>query len=422
MKTRFLLFSALIALFSGKVSTYAQSSNPVLDTIIMGAGYSNEVYYSMADGIKGSVNRKLWDIAFRASTRSASILTNDAIVQLYTYPKSDTSGWSSVDTAGITSWATMVNSTTDWETGAFNQYQKGHPDYGWGKYNAVTHDLTGDSLFVIVLRDGSFRKLWIEKKYSAENKFDFRYAHLDGSGDTAVTLDCSQYVAKNFIGFSLIDGKVVDYEPVPASTWDILFTKYAYTYPDGVQYPVTGVLDNYDIKVNKFHPVALDFLGFDIYKMDSTRSPIGWEWKSFNGTSYDVVDSLVYFVENKAGNIYKLIFKEFVGSSTGRIVLQKELISLSSVQENPQSSFNLAVYPNPVVDNTIHLVVNPGSSSTIHITLSDITGHIIWNQGYAIQPNELNTLSIPGCQIPGGVYLLRVTSGTLNLSKKVIVQ
>jgi hypothetical protein len=54
----------------------------------------------MANGNTGAVNRKQWDIAFRASRMSASILTNDAAnnnpiglngVELYTYGNSDTS-------------------------------------------------------------------------------------------------------------------------------------------------------------------------------------------------------------------------------------------------------------------------------------------------------------------------------------------
>jgi hypothetical protein len=177
-----------------------------------------------------------------------------------------------------------VNSTTDWETGAFCQNQLGHPDYGWGRYNSASHDVVGDSLYLIKLRDGSLRKLWIMRKYSSLNTYEFRYANLDGSGDTTVVLDCNPYSDKNFVGFSLTTNQVVDFEPVSSTDWDILFTKYMYTYPDGVLYPVTGVLSNYDIKVNKFEHVAPDFRAFDPAAMDSSRSAIGWDWKYLDGS------------------------------------------------------------------------------------------------------------------------------------------
>ncbi|MEI6175058.1 MAG: hypothetical protein WCR01_15035 [Bacteroidota bacterium] len=138
------------------------------DSVVMSAGYANEVYYSMENGIIQTSPRATWDISFRTSKRSSSILTNDgAGVVLYTYPKADTAGWASVDTAGLSSWQPMYNDPTDWENGAFSRNAKGHPDYGWGIYNDVTHDLTGDSLFVIKLRDGSFKKLRIVKKFSS---------------------------------------------------------------------------------------------------------------------------------------------------------------------------------------------------------------------------------------------------------------
>jgi len=213
MKTKFYAFVALvITAIVSAVPTHGQKAGPVADSVFMGASYINEVYYSLKSGNKGAVNRKQWDIAFRASRMSASIITNDAAnnnsigllgVELYAYPKSDTSGWATVDTIGIKKWKNLVNSTTDWEEGAFCRNQKGHPDYGWGKYNAASHNVVGDSLFVIRLRDGSYKKLWIKVKYSSLNTFDIRYANLDGSGDKTVTLDCKPYETKNFVGYSL---------------------------------------------------------------------------------------------------------------------------------------------------------------------------------------------------------------------------
>jgi hypothetical protein len=426
------IFVALLATtFSGILPVMGQKVGPVTDTISMGPGYAKEIYYSMAAGNKGTVDRKQWDIAFRASRLSASILTNDGAnnnpiglsgVELYTYPKSDSSGWATVDTAGLFGWKKMVNSTTDWEVGAFDQNQLGHPDYGWGKYNTATHDVVGDSLYIIKLRDGSLRKLFIKRKYSSLNMIEFRYANIDGTNDNTVTVDCNPYAAKNFVGYSITTNQVVDFEPVVSSDWDILFTRYMYTYPDGVQYPVVGVLSNYKTKVNRFDHVAPDFRIFDLESMDSTRSPIGWEWKYLDANFiFHVQDSLVHFIQDKGGNIHRLVFKEFVGSSSGRIVLEKEMISATGIGETGKVDFNAAVYPNPVSE-VMNVVINPENGSSAVISILDMSGRTVFSRKYEVQSNTLSTLQIPVIDFPAGAYIVKMQIGGNSISRKVIIK
>lgn len=426
MNTKLYTFVAILATtLAGMVPAFAQQTGPVTDTIYMGAGYANEIYYSLSAGKKGAVARNQWDIAFRANIMSSSIITNDGSgVELYSYPKSNNSGWTTVDTAGITGWTKMVNSISDWEEGAFCRNQKGHPDYGWGKYNDVTHNITGDSLFVIKLPDGSFRKLWIVKKFSSLNTYEFRYANLDGTSDNTVTLDCSPYAAKNYIGYSLSENKAVDFEPVLSSQWDILFTKYMYTYPlesstPGALYGVTGVLSNFKVKVKKYQEVVNGFPLLDTHTMDSTRAPIGHDWKVYNN-GYKVVDPLVYFVQDKSGMIYKLIFKEFVGSSTGRIVLQKEMFSTTGLDKAEGSGFNAAVYPNPAID-VMNLVVNPGKSKSVLISVVDLSGRSVLSKKYDLQQGDLSTVQIPVQHLKSGMYTVTIQSGANAISRKVLV-
>jgi len=385
----------------------------------------------MAAGNKGTVDRKQWDIAFRASRLSASILTNDGAnnnpiglsgVELYTYPKSDSSGWATVDTTGLFGWKKMVNSTTDWEVGAFDQNQLGHPDYGWGKYNTATHDVIGDSLYIIKLRDGSLRKLFIRRKFSSLNMIEFRYANIDGTNDKTVTVDCNPYATKNFVGYSITTDQVVDFEPVVSADWDILFTRYMYTYPDGVQYPVVGVLSNYKTKVNRFDHVAPDFRIFDLESMDSTRSPIGWEWKALDANFiFHVQDSLVHFVQDKSGNIHRLVFKEFVGSSSGRIVLEKEMISATGIGETGKVEFNAAIYPNPV-SNVMNVVINPENESSAVISMHDMSGRTVLSRKFEVQSNTLSTLQISVMDFPAGAYIVKMQVGSNSISRKVIIK
>ena len=309
--------------------TLQVSSQPVLtaDSVTMGAGYADEVYYNMTSGSVLVSPRNTWDIAFRTNPFSSGILTNDGNgVVLYTYPGSDTTGWATLDTAGISTWTPMYNDPNDWENGAFSRNALGHPDYGWGRYNDVTHNLTGDSLFVIRVNETTWLKLWIIKKYSAASTYTFRFANLDGTSQHDVTLDCMPYIAEDYLGYSLVNNEIVEFQPAVAD-WDIVFTKYMSVQSEGTVYPVTGVLTNPENYTKRFHPVPLDFYDWVQNAWDSTRSGIGWDWKQFSGTAYEIVDSNVYFVRDHAGDIHKLVFTAFAGSSSGKIVFDKGKIS-----------------------------------------------------------------------------------------------
>jgi hypothetical protein len=423
MKNKFYTLVALFATtFAGIVPAMGQYAGTVTDTVIMGPSYSNEIYYSMSAGEQGKASRSTWDVAFRANRMSASILINDGSgVELYSYPTTDTSGWATVDTAGLSGWPKMFNSTTDWETGAFVHNEKGHPDYGWGKYNSVSHNVVGDSLFIIKLCDGSFHKIWIKEKYSSYNIFEFRTAHINGSGDTTISLDCTPYAAKNFVGYSIATNQVVDFEPVVSAQWDLLFTKYM-GIVQATPYPVVGVLSNYHTKVTKMDSVAPDYISSE-KATDSTRSVIGYDWKSFSNETftYKITDSVAYFVQDISGQIHKLVFKEFAGGTTGRIVMNTELISLTGVNEVAKSGFNATVYPNPVSD-VMNLVLNPGKSKSVMISVLDMSGRTVLNKKFEIQAEDLSTLKIPVSELPSGMYMVRIQAGTNVMARKMIVK
>lgn len=422
MKTRLYTFVALLATtFTGIVPAMAQFKGTISDSVLMGPSYANEVYYSMSAGNQGTANRSTWDIAFRANRMSASILTNDGLgVELYSYPKTDSSGWAAVDTSGLSGWTKMYNSLTDWETGAFVQNQKGHPDYGWGKYNSVTHNVVGDSLFIIKLRDGSYRKIRIIEKYSSDNVFEFRVASLDNSTDKTILLDCSPYAAKNFVGYSISTDDIIDFEPVASTNWDILFTKYMGV-NNGQPYPVIGVLSNYNTKVRKMEHIAPDFISSEA-ATDSTRSTIGYDWKTFNMSSFKYVlaDSVAYFVQDRSGEIHKLVFTKFGGSSNGLIGFNTELISLTGFSETDKSGFNAAVYPNPI-NQIMNLAINPGQSKLAMVSLMDMSGRTVFNKRYELQSAELSTLKVPVYGLPSGMYMVKIQAGGKVISRKIII-
>ena len=398
------------------------------DSIIMGAAYVNDVYYSLKNGVIAIPPRENWDIAFRTYAMSSSILTNGAAgVILYAYPKSDTSGWATLDTNGLYAWKPLYNSIKDWEQGAFMANAGKFPDYGWGVYNSTTHKLFGDSLFVIKLRDGSFRKIWIVEK-DAQNKYFVRYANLNGTKDTTVITDCKLYKTKEFVGFSITGNAVVDREP-QKTDWDLLFTKYVEKLNGGpgifVDYPVMGILKNTKVFISEVRGVNQQtYEDYTAHPFDSSDiSIIGRDWKKSVGQPpvYTMVDTLVYFIsDTSSGAIYKLYFTGFEDGTNGngKVSFYTKLLTPNSIQEHNVAA-NMVVYPNPATSSNINLVYRLDDVKEFTLDLIDINGRIISTHRIYNKPG-LNTISISD-KLDKGLYIARISTGKNIISSRFVI-
>jgi len=289
--------------------------------ISLGASYANDIYYSFENGVVATKPRNEWHIGFSTNAMSSSILTNAGTgIYLYMYQSGDNINWNSpIDTTGF-NWKVLPNSNVTWEEGAFGHTAGEFPDYGWGKYDMATHNLTGTAIFIIKLAANDYRKVMIESKSSAAKTYVFKYSNLDGSNSETVTLDCKPYASKNFVYYSLTGKQIVDHEPA-TSDWDIVFTKY---YDEVMNYIVTGALSNIDYSVLQVDDVTdpkvfNDTTGTYINNIDA----IGADWKSFNLEAfiYNVDSNSVFMVKNPEGNIHKLYFTKFDGSATGNLTM-----------------------------------------------------------------------------------------------------
>lgn len=321
------------------------SSNNGPDTIklAMGASYANDVYYKLDSGVVATVPRNTWDIAFHISTMGATILTNDGNnVVLYAYPDGDTTAWKTISTANISSWKALYNSDTTWTLGAFERNTKGHPDYGWGVYNSSTHDVVGDSLFVIKLNGGQLKKLWIHKKYSTQNIYKITYANLDGTDSITKLIDCKPYTGKNFVYYSLTTNAVVDREPAK-NKWDFVLTKYMVLIPAGPQVmaqSVTGILTNTmrlntmgvvsytGVRAAKLENADPSVTDFSTAQFSTSISTIGYDWKdavSYTPPTYTVKDDRVYFIKRPDGTVFKIVFVAFDASAGVATFVEQKL-------------------------------------------------------------------------------------------------
>ena len=230
---------ACIALWQINSTSKAQATT---DTVSLGTGYTNQLWYSLPNNEQGTAPKNNWDLMFDVSGFGSSIHINSITgTQLWRYTAADTSGWPTLDTAGIDGWTPLYNSDTSWIFGAFDKGMvfSNPNDLGWGVYNSITHIVTGDSLYVIKLASGAYKKLWIQSL--ASGNYNFKYANIDGSSQQSGTIVKSAYSGKNFAYFSLQSNMALDREPASAN-WDLLFTQYTAFIPS--PYTVAGVLLN----------------------------------------------------------------------------------------------------------------------------------------------------------------------------------
>lgn len=375
--------------------------------------YPNEVYFSLTNGEVKTVARNTWDIAFYSAAFSAGIISNDgANVGLWAYPNAGIEGWETFDTTNIQSWTKLYNNNSDWEEGSFNIFSKGHPDYGWGIYSMTSHNVVGDSLYLIKPVDGIYRKLHIVKKISTENKFIIRYANVDGSNEHTDTLDVTPYTDRLFMAFSFSSG-IVDREP-PKADWDLLFTRY-YDSVMNTPYPVNGVLINNNLSVARVNPAAPDFTDWSGLDFVNKINIIGHDWKSYNlsASQWEMTDSLAYFIRKENGPVVKLVFEAFSGSASGTTTFNLTTVSSTGLNENTLTGITL--FPNPVVGSLNIRCEQPLNNA--RITLTDLSGRIV-KQLFNVNAPEV---SIDTDGIAPGTYILHIADSRQQGNFKLIV-
>src|SRR5690606_16438540 len=99
---------------------------------------------------------------------------------------------------------------------------------------------------------------------------------------------------------------------------------------DTVPYVVSGIFTNIGVGVIKAEGVDAD--SYEAYEADAfteLKNAIGHLWKSYDMASgeYVVADSTVFFVQDLAGDIWKVVFTAFGGSATGDMVFSKKKLT-----------------------------------------------------------------------------------------------
>jgi hypothetical protein len=413
MKTERIWLTALLGLLLGGWA----SAQTIRDTVILRVRRTNEslrlVYYRLSDGYRldtASFNR--WHLAFEVPGFTAAIRANlgAGMVVWRTSRAATSAEWTALSLNDTLQ--RLYDSETQWTIGAFNTTANplDNFDLGWGNYNLTTHVIAGDSLYILRLPNGTFRKLWIDRLQSGI--YYFKYANLDGTGEVDAQAPKSLAPRRGFVYYNFLSQEALNLEPVD-SLWDLVFTQYLSFFPSaGLHYAVLGALQNRRVAVARIplSPSANpDTLSWQSAPYDTLINAIGHDWKQYDmqNNLWLVADSVYYLVRTRNREVWRMRFVAF-GDSTApdnaqvryAVIERKKLGSVSLLGS---SFLNVQVfaYPNPATEG---IWVTTRESGPIQVEVYDLAGQRVLSQvgeGSAF-------LYVPRQGLPSGLYFLRV--------------
>ncbi|MFC2106765.1 HmuY family protein [Bacteroidota bacterium] len=283
--------------------------------------YLYQVYYSLSNDAVVSQNLKgEWDLGFDCSESGWRIILNSSCF-MYAANTGDKDISLSTDTTGLT-----------WK---FDK-SDGNPDSNaigrWFEYNTVDSSLVYPAEVYVFNRGynekGKLRGL---KKVVfdslSQNVYYLRFADIDGSNITSVTISKEDHVNYTFLNFDN-GGQQLTLEP-NKQDWDLLFTQYTtLLFTDDGQpkdYLLTGVLLNpYNTKA--MQDSSINFFNVDYsvatgFNLTNDLDVIGYDWKDIVGdvnsgqVTYVIIPNLYYVIQDKMGFYYKLRFISFYNNA-----------------------------------------------------------------------------------------------------------
>lgn len=406
-------------LFSGaQVTTVSDSVSTEPNNIY-------RVYYNLATGGKVAVSDTDWHLAFSVSqsmtVAAVTIRINGHIgVSAWVAENNDTTTFTSLtDTNGL-ALRPLIDDDYNLGEGALNSNANPNNafDFGWGLYNENTHNLNGDSVFLIQLPDGSFKKFFVED-LNYDTAWDIEYANLDNSQRTYLHIPKLPYANKEFVYLNLETDSILDKEPA-ATYWDLLFLKYEATNVPGLPpgwttYPVAGVWVNPLITAARDSGVNVDSNSYAGLRFTDTLNTIGWNFVNYNmnTNTYSVVPSQDYFIKGNDANYYKLVFTNsgYGTDATGVFYFDKTQLTSSTAVQNVADPDLISIFPNPA-RQTLNIMLSQPATS---VQIADISGRVISDLHVTNKFMQIDISSLAS-----GVYILSV-KGTDNISTSKFV-
>lgn len=414
--------------FAGLIASFALFAQTEFDskTLSIGQNYPNQAFYSLENGEVANVDNTNWDLAFSATGMNSTFRINHAAgAKVWLYPNGGFDQWNSIDTNGLSAWPELVNSTESWEMGALSQSADPTDpfDLGWGTYDIITHQVSGNRIFILQTRNGEYKKLFIESL--ASGTYHVKTANLDGSNEEDHDFVKGEFANKNFGYFDFDSGNTLDREPANTE-WDLLFTKYGEEIQMGpgnsVVYGVSGVLANADVETMKLYPLDDVYTEQDTFSgtFDASISTIGRSWKSFDRINmvWNIEDSTAYLVKTRNNAVWQVVFTGF--DSDGNYEFEKKQLSAgtTSLNENERSQL-INIFPNPAHD-VIQVALDINQNQRIEFNLYSLQGQLVQQQVERV--GGFTSIQMNMDAVPTGIYLLTVEGEDLSTTQRIVKQ
>ena len=406
------------------VSTGLTAQTPVLDSVEMGNGYANEVYYILEDGTKSPQAYADWHIGFSTAAQSATIFSNAKNTTVRLWPNGTNADFdTNIDITDIASWPALINDSVSFENGSYNSHSLGMTfnmgvpvsiDAGWGVYSFSDHVLRGDSLYLVTIGTDVYKVDFIKKETGS---ITLRYATVDNTtGGTEITIQAATY-SKNFIFFNLVDGEIKDRE---LAGWDLWAIQYHDWYNGAAaNQVVTGILTNPKWEVAKVNVGAgnqASHTDFSAGNFTDKKNELGQAYKHMNAQyQWVVTNSDVYYLRNDAGDVWKWYPTKFVGAGAGKTVFYKQKVATAGLTE--EGTQFVEIFPNPAKDQLTIAFDSKGSSADIIVRnqMGQIVAFESLNTSIGITQQKLDISALAN-----GVYYVEINQNGFATVKNVV--
>ena len=98
-----------------------------------------------------------------------------------------------------------------------------------------------------------------------------------------------------------------------------------------------------------------------------------------------------YFVEDVEGNIWKIVFTYFGGSSEGEIRFTKEQVGTVGIEEATITDF--VMYPNPLQNGQPLNLMFHSEMDNVALTIMDLSGKIVHQDQFVNRNDQLQQIS-----------------------------
>jgi hypothetical protein len=405
----------------------AQWATWIPDSVNMAPGITKDVFYSLDNGSIKTESSSNWILAMSTSFSTAGVWANQAAgVRVFRTAK-HASQWSTISYAD-TMVEQLFNPDTSWDYGALNAKAAAIFDYGWGKYNTVSHNVYGDSIFIIA-QGNNYYQFIIDSMKGSTNDYYTRVAPLGLSNFTASTTfnKAPKFSNSNFIYVTATSMGLADTMREPAkNTWDILFTKYITPIAGAggsiTPYPVKGVLSNRGTKQARLVNIDVESVAsnYATYPLVTPINTIGYDWKVFAAGVYTYPENLSYLVESKQGALWQIQFTGY-SSATGIMNFNKRKLGAPTAINNVNNAAtSFGVYPNPI-NNSAVISINSKVATQAVLQVTDLQGKIVISKNINIQ-NGMNALECNVSNLQTGNYILSVRGAKLQASQLITKQ